>query len=110
MITEDDAEKAVEWLRDHAVEIGKARAERVYVEQWVKTVRATIQTEQTGLSMAAAEAVALASPRYMAALQALKEAVQTDETLRFLASAAEAKIECWRSMESTRRAEGRAYS
>lgn len=110
MITSDDAEKAVDWLRDHAKKIGEARATRLYLEQWIKTVKATIQTEQQGLSMAAAEAVALASPRYMAALQAFREAVEADETFRFLASAAEAKLECWRSQESTRRAEGKAYS
>ncbi len=110
MITSDDAERSVDWLRDNAERIGEARATRIYMEQWHRTVRATIQSEQVGLSMAAAEAVALASPRYLAALQALKQAVKEDETLRFLASAEEARLECWRSQESTRRAEGRAYS
>lgn len=110
MITTDHAEKAVDWLRDHAKEIGEARATRVYMEQWIKTVKATIQAEQAGLSNAAAETVALSSPKYMAALQAYREAVQQDETLRFLAAAAEARLECWRSQESTRRAEGKAFN
>jgi hypothetical protein len=108
MISQDDAERAVDWIRDNARKMAQARAERLYVEQWVKTVKATIQSEQQGLSSAAAETVALASPRYMAALQAYKEAIEADEHLRFLVVAAEAKIEAWRSQESTRRAEGRA--
>lgn len=110
MITMQDAEKAVDWLRDHAGEIGEARATRLYMEQWVKTVKATIQTENPGVSVAASEIAALASSKYMAALQAYRDAVKNDETLRFLAAAAEAKLECWRSQESTRRAEGKAYT
>ncbi len=110
MISPDDAEKAVDWLRDHAKSMAQARAERLYLEQYIKTVKATIQSEQQGVSAAAAEIVALASPRYMASLQAYKEAILADETNRFLVAAAEAKIEAWRSQESTRRAEGKAYS
>ena len=110
MITTEQAESAVDWLRDNARAIGEARAQRVYLEQWIKTVKATLQTEQSGSSAAASEITALASGKYLAALQAYKEAVQQDETMRFLATAAEAKLECWRSQESTRRAEGKAYS
>lgn len=108
MITQDDAERAVDWLRDNASRMAQERAERMYVEQWIKTVKATIQSEQGGISAAAAEIVALASPRYMAALQAYRDAIRADETNRFLVAAAEAKIDAWRSQESTRRAEARA--
>ena len=110
MISQADAEKAVDWLRDNARSIAQARAERLYMEQWIKTVKATLQNEQSGMSAAASDVVALASPRYLAALQAFKEAVETDEHNRFMVMAAEAKIEAWRSQESTRRAEGKAYS
>lgn len=108
MISQDDAESAVEWIGKYAKKMAEARAQRVYMEQWVKTVKATIQSEQVGLSSAAAETVALASPRYMEALQAYKQAIEADEYFRFLVSHAEARIEAWRSQESTRRAEGRA--
>lgn len=110
MITQDDAERAVDWLGNNASEIAQARAERLYIEQWIKTVKATIQAEQEGMSAAASEIVALASPRYAKALAAFKEAVLADERFRFLVAAAEARIEAWRSQESTRRAEGRATS
>jgi hypothetical protein len=108
MISQDDAERVVDWLRDNARKIAQARAERLYMEQWIKTVKATIQSEQSGMSVSAAETVALASPRYMAALQAFRDSVESDEYLRFMVAAAEAKIDAWRSQESTRRAEGRA--
>ena len=108
MITQADAERAVDWLRDNATRMAQERAERLYLEQYIKTVKATIQTEQEGVSVAAAEIVALASPRYLAVLVAYREAIKADETNRFLIVAAEAKIDAWRSQESTRRAEGRA--
>jgi translation elongation factor EF-Ts len=110
MITQDDAEKAVDWLRANARKMAQERAERLYLEQWIKTVKATLQTEQVGTSAAASEIAALASPKYLAALQAYKQAVEGDEYNRFMVTAAEAKIEAWRSQESTRRAEGKAYA
>lgn len=111
MITQDQAEKAVDWLRENARGMAQARAERIYMEQWIKTVKATLQDENASApSMAASEMRALASPKYLAALQAYKQAIETDEYNRFMVTAAEAKIEAWRSQESTRRAEGKAYS
>lgn len=109
MISMEDAEKAVDFLRDNARSMAQSRAERLYMEQYIKTVRATLMANVDG-SAAKAEMVALASPKYLAALQAYKEAVETDEYNRFMATAAEAKIEAWRSQESTRRAEGKAFA
>jgi translation elongation factor EF-Ts len=110
MISMADAEKAVDWLRDNAARMAQERAERLYMEKWVQTVKATLQNDSGESSAAKAEIVALASPTYLAALQAYREAVEKDETNRFLITAAEAKIEAWRSQESTRRAEGKAYT
>ncbi len=110
MITQDDAEKAVDWLKTNARKMAQERAERVYMEQWVKTVKATLQAEVGDQPVSRSEMFALASPKYMAALQAYKTAIEADEYNRFMVTAAEAKIEAWRSQESTRRAEGKAYS
>ena len=109
MITQDQAEKAVDWLRENARSMAQSRAERLYLEQWIKTVKAKLQTENLSApSMTAAETVALAHPKYLAALQAYKQAIEADEYARFMVTAAEAKIDAWRSQESTRRAEGKA--
>jgi hypothetical protein len=111
MIDADAAEKAVDWLRANARSMAQARAERLYLEQWVKSVKAAqlIKLSVPGRAVIANEAVAITSPEYMAALQAYKAAVEADEYNRFMLTAAEAKIEAWRSQESTRRAEGKAY-
>jgi len=110
MITQADAEKAVDWLRDNAVPAAKARAERLYMEQWIKTAKAEAMRPHAGLPVSAQEREALTTASYLSALQAYRESIEADETMRFLIAAAEAKIEAWRSQESTRRAEGKAYS
>jgi DNA-binding CsgD family transcriptional regulator len=108
MIKFEDVEKAVDWLRDSAATAAKARAERIYMEAYVKTVLAQQMNGGDG-SIAAREAHARTTPTYLASLQALKEAVEADELNRFLRDAADAKVRAWQTQESTRRAEGKAY-
>lgn len=108
MISDQDAEKAVEYLRDSAETAAQARAERIYLEQWLKTVKAQCQAEKTG-SVAATEIQALTDDRYLQALQAVRESVAADEKARFMREAAAAKLEAWRTLSATRRAEGKAY-
>ena len=108
MITQDQAEKAVDWLRENARSMAQSRAERLYLEQWIKTVKATLQAESPATTSTKSEIYALSSPKYLSSLQTYKAAVEADEYNRFMVTAAEAKIEAWRSQESTRRAEGKA--
>lgn len=110
MIKEEEVEKAVEWLRTTAREAAQARANRIYLEAWVKTVKAKAKARMNASSNAAAEDMALVDPEYLAALEGLKQAVEMDEYNRFMREAASAKIEAWRTMQANARAEGRAYS
>lgn len=110
MIPEDDVEKAVEWLRTNARAAGKAKAERIYVEEYRKTVKAQLMAEKAGEPIGAQERYAYAHQQYVAHLQAIREAVEKDEAMRWLMVAAEAKIEAWRTQNANARAEGRAYS
>ncbi len=103
MITSEEVEKAVDWLRDNAGEAAKARAERIYVEEYRKTIKAQIMCEHTDESGIAQEREAYADPRYIAHLDAIREAVEIDEKHRFLRSAAEAKLEAWRTFSANDR-------
>jgi len=110
MITDDEIEKAVAWLSRNAEPAAKARAERLYLESWVKVVLAQQMREHAELPVAAQEREARVSEPYIAALDTLRTATELDEKARYLREAAGAKIEAWRTMESTRRVEGRATS
>ena len=70
MLTEESALKAIEWLKDNARIMAQARAERLYMEQWVKTVKAECMKSSAGGSVAAAEVEAQTNPKYLSALQA----------------------------------------
>jgi len=110
VISDTDIDRALSYLRDNAEKDGQARAERLYLEQWIKTVLAQEQAKSQGQSVAASEIEARTSTAYIQALQAYRIAIAEDERRRFLRSAAEAKIEAWRTMCSNARAEGKAYS
>lgn len=103
-ITDEEIDKALDYLRDNADEAAKARAERVYVEEYRKVVKAQIMKEHSQLSAVLQEREAYADPRYVAHLGVIAEAVTRDERCRFMLSAAEAKIEAWRTQSSNERA------
>lgn len=97
MVSDESAEKAVEWLRDNADEAAKAKAERLYVEHYLKTVKAQESSRSDAKTVAERENEALLSKSYLSTLQAYREAVEADERHRFLREAAMAKVEFWRT-------------
>lgn len=103
MISEDDIEKAVDFLRDNAVAAAQARATRIYLEEFRKSIKAQIMAEQTDEALGAQERRAYSSDKYIEHLEALKTAVFEDERFRFLREAAMAKIEAWRTKSANQR-------
>lgn len=110
MISDDDVEKAVDYLRSNARVAAQARAERIYCEEFRKVVKSTVMREHQHLPLGAQEAIAYLDPRYVQHLEALRAAIEKDEYCRWMMTAAEAKIEAWRSQCANQRAEGKAYS
>jgi len=96
----------VDFMRDNARALAQAKANRVYCEEFRKTLKARLMTGVGAIG--AQEVAAYAHPNYEAHLEALKAAVEEETRLHWLMVAAQAKVEIWRSMESTNRAEGRA--
>lgn len=103
-ITDDEVDKALDYLRDNARDAAQARADRIYVEEYRKVIKAQIMKEHGDKSAVIQEREAYADPRYVAHLEAIKQAVLEDEGHRFLRAAADAKIEAWRTQSSNTRA------
>lgn len=103
-ISDDEVDRALDYLRDNADAAAKARAERIYVEEYRKTVKAQIMKEHDGKSAVIQEREAYADPRYVEHLEAIREAVANDEKHRFLLEAARAKCDAWRTQCATERA------
>jgi hypothetical protein len=103
-ISDDEIDKALDFLRDNARDAAQARADRIYVEEYRKTLKATLMKEHGGSSAALQERDAYADQRYVQHLEAIRDAVKVDEFHRFMRIAAEAKIEAWRTQSSNSRA------
>jgi hypothetical protein len=101
-ITEDEVDKALEWLRDNARELGAAKGRMIETNHMLKAVKAIEMKRHDG-PVSKAEMMALASDAYRQAIQDDVEATVAFETLRSLREAASAKIECWRSQEANLR-------
>jgi hypothetical protein len=104
-------QSAVEELWRHAPAHAKAKAERVYLEEYRKTKKALLMKAAEGegrKSAAAQEVEAYAHPEYVELLAGLKAAVEAEELARWRMVACQAAIEVWRTQESSARAEGRA--
>jgi hypothetical protein len=102
--------KCLDYLRDNAQAMAQAKADRVQLEEFRKSKKAMLmqKAEQEGHKAATIqERQAYADPEYVEFLNALAEAVEKEERLRWLMKTAELKIECWRSLESTRRIEAK---
>ena len=104
MISDEDVEKAIDYLRDNADNAAKARAERIYMEEFRKSLKALIMKDHIDATVSAQEREAYADPRYQTHLEALRQAVYRDEKARFMRIAAEAKIEAWRTSSANQSA------
>ena len=103
-ISEEDVQKAVDWLRDNAVACAKARATRIYLEEYRKSIKALLMSKYQDLSVSAQERESYAHDDYISHLKTLKEAIYQDERLRFFRASAEVKIEAWRTQQANIRA------
>ncbi len=100
--------KALDFIRDNAAPYAQAKANVIYMSEYRKTIKATLMASCSEKTESAKETFAYAHPDYKAHLVALQQAVAEAERLRWLLVAAESKIEVWRSLESSARAEGRS--
>jgi uncharacterized protein (DUF2132 family) len=104
LISDHDIEKALDYLRNNATAAARAKAERIYLEEYRKVVKAQIMRENDDKALGTQEAIAYADARYKQHLEAMKEAIERDEYNRWMLTAAEAKIEAWRTQSSNQRA------
>lgn len=102
--------KCLDFIRDHAPAYAKAKAQRIYLEEFRKTKKALCMkaAETSGTNaISAQERDAYADPEYQTLLEGLRAAVEEEERLRWLLIGAQAKIEAWRTLEANRRVEAK---
>jgi len=104
LISDEDVEKAIDYLRDNAETAAQASANRVYIEQYRKSLKAQLRQKAPVRAQGDKDDFAYAHPEYLDLLDGLKVAVFEHEQHRYLIAAAQAKIEAWRTQSSNQRA------
>src|SRR3990167_7512853 len=100
MITDEQAEKAIDYIRDNSEKAAEAKANRIYMEEYRKSIKATIMSEHLTDPVNAQERFAYIDSRYKDHLLTMKEAIKQDEQFRWMMVAAQAKLEAWRTMSA----------
>lgn len=104
MKMEIDPQKAINYLIEKAPEFAQAKADRVFIENYLRTVKSKLMNEEEG-TLGNKEAYAYAHDDYVAQLEALKIATQKEEHLKYMMTAAQLRVEVWKTQEYTKRQE-----
>jgi len=100
--------KAIQYLIDTAPLYSKAKATRMYLEEFRKSRKAQLMSQAGTEVLGKQETFAYAHPEYIQILEGIREAVETEEKYRWLMTAAQARIECWRTEQYSARIEQKA--
>lgn len=104
----ENPDSAIEYIFRHGKRYAQAKAERIYLEEYRKSLKAILMKRSMENAVNAQEREAYSDAEYLNLLNGLKEAVAVEEEIRWGLVAAQARIEVWRSREATNRAEGKA--
>ena len=103
-----DPHKAVDYIITNAKKFAKAKAERIYLEEYRKSLKAILMKRSLETAVNAQEREAYSDPEYLQLLLGLREAVEMEEKLRWDLIGAQARVEIWRTEQANFRAEGKA--
>ena len=100
--------EAVDYLLKHAAKYAKAKAERVYIENFLRSKKALLMAQTDAKTVSEREAYAYSHHEYIELLEALKVAVEIEENLKWHLEAARLRIDVWRTEQASNRAIDRA--
>jgi hypothetical protein len=103
-----DPHKAINFMIENAGGMAAAKGERVYLEQFRKSKKALLMNASTAKTIAEREADAYSHPEYIQLLEGLRVAVEREEQLKWMLTAAEARVELYRTESANARAQDRA--
>jgi hypothetical protein len=101
--TEAAATEARKFIFRQGAIYGKAKADRTYLEHFLKTKLALLMAESTESTMTGKEMYAKGHQDYINILLGIKEAVELEETLKWQLISAQATIEIYRTESANNR-------
>lgn len=103
-------EHVLEYIRDHGPILAKAKAERIYLQEYRKSLKATLCIQSAAKTIADRENEAYAAREYLEHIQAIKYAIEHEEKERWGMVAAQVFIDVFRSREATNRLQDRSHT
>lgn len=103
-----DPHKAIDYIIKNASQFSKAKAQRIYLEEYRKSLKSILMKRSEEDTIGGQEREAYAHNEYLGLLKGLREAVEIEEKLRWDLIAAQARIEVWRSTEASNRLQDKA--
>lgn len=100
--------KAIQYLIDTAPLYAKAKADRMYLEEYRKSRKAQLMSQAGIEVLGKQETYAYAHADYVGILEGIREAVEIEEKYRWMMTAAQARIEVWRTEQYSARMEIKA--
>jgi hypothetical protein len=104
----DNPHKAIQFLIDTAPLYSKAKATRMYLEEFRKSRKAQLMSQAGTEVLGKQETYAYAHADYVGILDGIREAVEIEEKYRWMMTAAQARIEVWRTEQYSARMEMKA--
>jgi hypothetical protein len=97
--------KAIQYLIDTAPLYAKAKADRMYLEEFRKSRKAQLMSQAGTEVLGKQETFAYAHQDYIGILDGIRQAVETEEKYRWLMTAAQARISVWQTEQYNARLE-----
>ena len=100
-----NANAAVDFIIRNAGDYSKAKAQRVYLEEFRKTKKALLMKDAMAKYEAAnaQEREAYAHPEYQELLKGLQEAIEIEEELKWKLEAAKMRFQAWQTESANNR-------
>ena len=99
-----DPNKCVAYIMENAPKFAQAKAERVFIENYLRTVKSRLMQDEQG-TLGHKEAYAYSHPEYEAQLRGLRDATEKEEALKFMLLAAQMRFDTWKTQEYSKRQE-----
>lgn len=104
----DYPSRAIQYLIDTAPLYAKAKADRMYLEEFRKSKKAQLMSQAGTEVLGKQETYAYAHQDYIQILEGIREAVEQEERYRWLMTTAQAKISVWQTEQYNARLEVKA--
>ena len=100
--------RAIQFIVDTAPLYAKAKSDRIFLEEFRKSKHAQLKSLAKTEVLGKQDTFAYAHPEYVEILEGIRAAVEIEERYRWLMTAAQAKVECWRTAQYSARMEMKA--